>query len=55
MPEEVVAAGTSPLEAAIGAEALENYERALASLKDGERQAIVLHDVTENANAFAHM
>jgi RNA polymerase sigma factor (sigma-70 family) len=42
MPEEIVAAGTSPLEAAIGAEALEHYERALASLNDGERQAIVL-------------
>jgi RNA polymerase sigma factor (sigma-70 family) len=42
MPEEIVAAGTSPLEAAIGTEALENYERALASLNDGERQAIVL-------------
>jgi RNA polymerase sigma-70 factor (ECF subfamily) len=42
MPEEIVAAGTSPLEAAIGAEALENYERALASLNDAERQAIVL-------------
>jgi RNA polymerase sigma-70 factor, ECF subfamily len=34
--------GTSPLEAAIGAEALDCYERALASLKDDEREAIVL-------------
>jgi RNA polymerase sigma factor (sigma-70 family) len=42
MPDEIVAAGTSPLEAAIGTEALQNYERALASLNDGERQAIVL-------------
>ena len=42
MPEEAVAAGPSPLEAAIGAEALAHYERALASLTDGERQAIVL-------------
>jgi RNA polymerase sigma-70 factor (ECF subfamily) len=42
MPEEIVAAGTSPLEAAIGAKTLENYERALASLKEPERRAIVL-------------
>ena len=34
--------GQSPLEAAIGAEALASYERALASLKDEERDAIVL-------------
>jgi RNA polymerase sigma-70 factor, ECF subfamily len=34
--------GTSPLEAAIGAEAIDCYERALASLKDDEREAIVL-------------
>ena len=37
-----MAAGTSPEEAAIGAEALERYERALASLKKEERHAIVL-------------
>jgi RNA polymerase sigma-70 factor (ECF subfamily) len=42
MPEEIVAAGTSPLEAAIGAETLEHYDRALPALNDGERQAIVL-------------
>ena len=44
MPEEqdIVAVQPSPLEAAIGREALENYERALASLKDDERQVIVL-------------
>jgi RNA polymerase sigma factor (sigma-70 family) len=42
MPEDIAAAGTSPLEAAIGTQALERYERALASLNDGERQAIVL-------------
>jgi RNA polymerase sigma-70 factor (ECF subfamily) len=42
IPEHVAAGGISPEEAAIGAEALERYERALASLKDEERQAIVL-------------
>jgi RNA polymerase sigma factor (sigma-70 family) len=42
MPEEIVAPGISPLVAAIGAETLEHYERALATLSDPERQAIVL-------------
>jgi RNA polymerase sigma-70 factor (ECF subfamily) len=42
IPEQVVAVGTSPEEAAIGAEALQRYERALASLKKEEREAIVL-------------
>lgn len=42
MPEDIVAAGPSPLVAAIGAETLEHYERALATLTEGERQAIVL-------------
>jgi RNA polymerase sigma-70 factor (ECF subfamily) len=42
MPEDAAAAGPSPLEAAIGAEAVENYERALAALKDEDCQAIVL-------------
>ena len=41
-PGRPSAAGTSPQEAAIGAEALERYERALASLKKEDRQAIVL-------------
>jgi RNA polymerase sigma factor (sigma-70 family) len=46
--------GASPLEAAIGAEALATYERALASLDDQEREAIVLRvelglDYTEMA------
>jgi RNA polymerase sigma factor (sigma-70 family) len=41
-PEEIAAGGPSPLVAAIGAEALEHYERALATLNEGERQAIVL-------------
>lgn len=33
--------GTSPLEAAIGAQAIERYEAALARLKDLEQQAII--------------
>ena len=40
--ESVAAGGLSPQEAAIGAEAFQRYERALASLKEEERQAIVL-------------
>ena len=42
MPECFPAAGISPQEAAIGAEELERYERALASMKNDDRQAIVL-------------
>jgi RNA polymerase sigma-70 factor, ECF subfamily len=42
IPEHTAASGASPQEEAIGAEALERYERALASLKTEERQAIVL-------------
>lgn len=42
IPEDAVGAGPSPLEDAIGAEALDNYERALASLRDEDREAIVL-------------
>ncbi|MGH9140961.1 MAG: RNA polymerase sigma factor [Vicinamibacterales bacterium] len=42
MPEDAESHATSPLEAAIGAEALESYERALAALSDGDREAIVL-------------
>jgi RNA polymerase sigma-70 factor (ECF subfamily) len=34
-------ASTSPLERAIGAEAVQRYERALASLRDVDREAIV--------------
>jgi len=37
----VVAVGVSPLESAIGGEALERYETALASLGDEEREAVV--------------
>jgi RNA polymerase sigma-70 factor, ECF subfamily len=42
IPEHAAAGGISPQEAAIGTEAFERYERALASLKKEERQAIVL-------------
>jgi RNA polymerase sigma-70 factor, ECF subfamily len=42
IPENIVAEGTSPEQAAIGAEALARYERGLASLKSEDRQAIVL-------------
>jgi RNA polymerase sigma-70 factor (ECF subfamily) len=42
IPVDAAAAGLSPQEEAIGAEALERYERALASLKSEERQALVL-------------
>jgi RNA polymerase sigma-70 factor (ECF subfamily) len=42
IPEDAVAAGNSPLEEAIGAEALENYERALESLREEDRQVIIL-------------
>ena len=37
----VVAGGVSPLERAIGSEALERYETALASLGDEDREAVV--------------
>jgi RNA polymerase sigma-70 factor (ECF subfamily) len=36
-----VESGLSPLEQAIGREAVEQYERALAKLTDGEREAII--------------
>jgi RNA polymerase sigma-70 factor (ECF subfamily) len=42
LSEEVPASATSPLEAAIGTEAMERYERGLKSLKEEERQAILL-------------
>jgi RNA polymerase sigma factor (sigma-70 family) len=42
LPDDAESLATSPLEAAIGAEALESYERALAALSDGDREAIVL-------------
>ena len=41
-PEDAPAPGASPLEAAIGAERLEAYERALEALGSEEREAIVL-------------
>jgi DNA-directed RNA polymerase specialized sigma24 family protein len=37
-----VSPATSPLEAAIGAEAVESYECALEALSDSEQEAIVL-------------
>jgi RNA polymerase sigma-70 factor (ECF subfamily) len=42
LPENAAAEDTSPLEAAIGVEALERYEAALARLSEDDRQAIVL-------------
>lgn len=42
IPEDVQAPGCSPHDAAVGAEALERYERALATLKNEESQALVL-------------
>jgi RNA polymerase sigma factor (sigma-70 family) len=57
MPLDVVSADTSPLEAAIGAEAVERYEQALARLSDDDRQIIVLrvelgHDFTAIADSM---
>jgi RNA polymerase sigma factor (sigma-70 family) len=42
MPEDAASLAASPLEAAIGAEAVESYERALATLSATEQEAIVL-------------
>ena len=42
MPEDAPSQRTSPLEAAIGAEAIEVYERALATLSESDQQAIIL-------------
>jgi RNA polymerase sigma factor (sigma-70 family) len=42
MPEDAASPAASPLEAAIGAEAVEAYERALATLSDVDQEAIVL-------------
>src|SRR5262245_10306060 len=42
LPEHMAMDGTSPLEAAIGAENAVRYERALARLKDEDREAIIL-------------
>ncbi len=42
LPEDAPASGASPLEAAIGAEALDAYERALDALSADDREAIVL-------------
>jgi RNA polymerase sigma-70 factor (ECF subfamily) len=42
LPEDVVARDASPLESAIGVETVAMYERALASLRDEDREAIIL-------------
>lgn len=42
LADDAPARDASPLEAAIGAEAVESYERALAALKDEEREAVVM-------------
>lgn len=42
LSDGVVAEDTSPLDAAIGSEATERYERALAQLTDDERHLVVL-------------
>lgn len=42
LPEHPVSAETSPLDAAIGAEAQARYEKALSRLSDHDRQLIVL-------------
>jgi RNA polymerase sigma-70 factor, ECF subfamily len=57
MPEDLVADDTSPLEAALGIEAVERYEQALAGLSDDDRQAIVMrvelgHDYEAIASAM---
>jgi RNA polymerase sigma factor (sigma-70 family) len=42
LPEHAVAQDLSPLERAMGAEAIEKYERALATLKPEEQELIIL-------------
>jgi RNA polymerase sigma factor (sigma-70 family) len=42
LPEGAIAPGPSPLEAAIGAETIAAYDRALEALSDSDREAIVL-------------
>lgn len=42
MPEDAASPAASPLELAIGAEAVESYERALATLSGADQEAIVL-------------
>jgi len=42
IPADAAASGPSPLEAAIGAQALESYDRALSRLNEDDRQGIVL-------------
>ena len=57
LPEDQPGQMTSPLEAAIGAEALARYDAALGRLDDDDRQAVVLrvelgHDYAEIADAL---
>ncbi|HKB10437.1 MAG TPA: RNA polymerase sigma factor [Vicinamibacterales bacterium] len=42
MPEDAIVKGPSPLDMAIGAETVEWYERALATLSDADQEAIFL-------------
>lgn len=49
LSDEAPAHNTSPVEAAIGAEALARYEEALARLRDEDRQAIVLRVELQNS------
>ena len=42
IPEDAEAEATSPIDAAIGAELMEKSERALVTLSDEDRQAIIL-------------
>jgi RNA polymerase sigma-70 factor (ECF subfamily) len=43
IPIDAAAVETSPLEAAIGVEAMENYERALGGLREKDQRVIILH------------
>jgi len=42
LPEHLAERGPSPLEEAVGRDALQSYERALEALRDEEREAIIL-------------
>ena len=43
MPVDVAADETSPIEAVIGVETMERYEQALETLRDKDRELVVLH------------
>jgi RNA polymerase sigma-70 factor, ECF subfamily len=49
LQEDTPAVDASPVEAAIGAEALARYEEALSKLRDEERQAILLRVELQNS------